>query len=63
MTLQRHQPSISLLTQDTFTAVTLSDPVDIVIRNERWRVDLAARERLARSPPKLSSTVVEIRST
>jgi hypothetical protein len=70
MTLQRHQPSIPLLTQDAFTAVILPDHVDIVIRNDRWRLDLAAREpkhtdlgkRLARSPPKLSFTVV-IRST
>jgi hypothetical protein len=44
MTLQRHQPSIPLLMQDTFTAVTLPDHVDIVIRNDRWRLDLAARE-------------------
>jgi hypothetical protein len=44
MTLQRHQPSIPLLTQDTFTALTLPDHVDIVIRNDRWRLDLAARE-------------------
>jgi len=58
MTLQPHQPSIPLLTQNTFTAVTLPDHVDIVIRNDRWRLDLAAREpmhtdlgRLARSPP------------
>src|SRR5450432_1197277 len=28
MTLQRHQPSIPLLTQDTFTADTLPDHVD-----------------------------------
>ncbi len=71
MTLQRHQTSIPLLTQDTFTEVTLPDHVDIVIHNDRWRLDLAAREskhtdpgeRLARSPPKLSSTVVELRST
>jgi hypothetical protein len=42
-----------------------------VIRNDRWRLDLAAREpkdsdlekRLVRPSPKLSSTVVEIRST
>jgi hypothetical protein len=69
--LQRHQPSIPLLTQDTFTAVTLPDHVDIVICNDRGRLDLAAREpkhtdlgkRLARPPPKLSSTVVKIRST
>ena len=39
MTLQRHQPSIPLLTQDSFTAVTLPDHVDIVIRNDRWRLD------------------------
>jgi hypothetical protein len=44
MHLQRHQPSIPLLTQDTSTAVTLPDHVDIVIRNDRWRLDLAARE-------------------
>jgi hypothetical protein len=62
MTLQRHQPSIPLLTQDTFTAVTLPDHVDIVIRNDSWHLDLAAREPkhsdlekgLARPPPKLS---------
>jgi hypothetical protein len=60
MTLQRHQPSIPLLTQDTFTAVTVPDHVDIVIRNDRWCLDLAAREpkdsdlekRPARPPPK-----------
>ena len=71
MTLQRHQPLMPLLTQDTFTAVSLLDHVDIVIRNDRWRLDLVAREpkhtdlgkRLARPAPKLSSTVVEIRST
>ena len=64
MTLQPHQPSIPLLTQDTFTAVTLPDHVDIVIRNDRRRLDLAAREpkdsdlekRLATPAPKLSST-------
>src|SRR5258708_38258808 len=39
MTLQRHQPSIPLLTQDSFTAVTLPDHVDIVIRHDRWRLD------------------------
>ena len=44
MTLQRHQPSIPLLTQDTFTAVTLPDHADFVIRNDRSRLDLAARE-------------------
>jgi hypothetical protein len=63
MTLQRHQPSIPLLTQDTFTAVTLPDHVDIVIRNDRWLLDLAAREpkhtdlgkRLARSPPLIAA--------
>jgi hypothetical protein len=44
MTLPRHQPPIPLLTQDTFTAVTLPDHVDIVIRNDRWRLDLAAPE-------------------
>jgi len=49
MTLQPHQPSIPLLTQNTFTAVTLPDHVDIVIRNDRWRLDLAARERMAAS--------------
>ena len=71
MTFQRHQPSMPLLTQDTFTAVTLPNHGDIVIRNDRWCLHLAAREpkdidlekRLARPPPKLSSTVVEIRST
>ncbi len=42
MTLQRHQPSIPLLTQDSFTAVTLPDHVDIVIRNDRWRLDANA---------------------
>jgi hypothetical protein len=42
--LQRHQPSIPLPTQDTFTAVTLPDHVDIVTRNDRSRLDLAARE-------------------
>jgi hypothetical protein len=53
------------------TAVTLPDHVDIVIHNYRWWLDLAEREpkvgdlekRLARPPPKLSSTVAEIRST
>jgi hypothetical protein len=45
MTLQRHQPSIPPLTQDTLTAVTLPDHVDIVIRDDRWRLDLAAREQ------------------
>jgi hypothetical protein len=62
MTLQRHQPSIPL-TQDTFTAVILPDHVDIVIRNDRWSLDLAARESkhsdlemgLAMPPPKLSA--------
>jgi hypothetical protein len=44
MTLQRHQLSIPLLTQDTFTAVTLTDHIDIVIRNDRWRPDLAGHE-------------------
>jgi hypothetical protein len=36
MTLQRHQPSIPLPTQDTFTAVTSPDHIDIMIRNDRW---------------------------
>jgi hypothetical protein len=61
MHLQRHQPSIPLFTQDTFTAVILPDRIDIVIRNDRRRPDLAAREpkqtdpgnRLASLPPKL----------
>jgi hypothetical protein len=44
MTLQRHQLSIPLLTQDTFTAVTLTDHIDIVIRNDLWRLDLAGHE-------------------
>src|ERR1700688_2645925 len=45
MTLQRHQLSIPLLTQDSFTAVTLPDHVDIVIRNDRWRLDPVRRLR------------------
>jgi hypothetical protein len=71
VTLQRHQPSILFLTQGAFTTVTLPDHVDIVIGGDRQRLDLAAREpkhtdlakRLARSPPRPSSTVIEIRST
>ena len=48
MTLQRHQPSIPLLTQDTFMAVTLPDHVDIVIRNDRWASTwLRASRRIA----------------
>jgi hypothetical protein len=42
MTLQRHPPSIPLLTQDAFTAATLPDHVVIVICNDRWCLDLAA---------------------
>jgi len=44
MHLQHHQPSIPLLTQDAFMAVILPDHVDIVIRNDRSRLELAARE-------------------
>jgi len=62
MALQRH-PSIPLLTQDSFTAVTLPDRVDIVIRNDRWRLDLGAdaeRRVLAREPPALLSTAGKV---
>jgi hypothetical protein len=43
MTPQRHQPSIPLLTQDAFTAVTLPDHVDIVIRIDRRRLAESAQ--------------------
>ena len=49
MTLQRHQPSVPLHTQDTFTAVILPDHVDIVIRNDRWRLDFGAAPLLGSS--------------
>ena len=44
MILRRHQLPMPLSTQDEFIAVTLPDRVDIVILNDRWRLDLAARE-------------------
>jgi drug/metabolite transporter (DMT)-like permease len=53
MHLQRRQPSIPLLTQDTFTAVILPDHVDIVIRNDRRRQFSLKRSAptRARRPP------------